>query len=231
MPGMEDSERREMDESKNQTTDLDDCISRQAAIYVASGYCHPSNVAKELADLPSVNSDLIQKIEEGIKATTPTDEYMVGMRNGMRWCKSLLDGKEPKYDIVQPNHNAEPGKMVDDCISRQEAIDAVLNVIPHDEYWAEQVEKAIRSLPPVQQEITHEQAVDYLHKTGWLQNHDRILTESKVPLKGIWKDFTDEGYVECPFCKSATNCESKEEIDDLHFCFSCGAMLKRGKAE
>ena len=32
----------------------EDCISRQEAIYVASGFCHPSNVAKELAKLPSV---------------------------------------------------------------------------------------------------------------------------------------------------------------------------------
>lgn len=31
-----------------------DCISRADAIRVASGYCHPSNVAKELANLPSV---------------------------------------------------------------------------------------------------------------------------------------------------------------------------------
>ena len=38
----------------------------------------------------------------------------------------------------------------------------------------------IESLPPVQPTITHEQAIDYLHETGWLQNHDRILTESKI---------------------------------------------------
>jgi hypothetical protein len=31
-----------------------DVISRQAAICIASGYCHPANVAKELAKLPSV---------------------------------------------------------------------------------------------------------------------------------------------------------------------------------
>ena len=31
-----------------------DCISRADAIRVASGYCHPSNVAKELAKLPSM---------------------------------------------------------------------------------------------------------------------------------------------------------------------------------
>ena len=33
----------------------EDAISRQAAINVASGYCHSANVAKELAKLPSVN--------------------------------------------------------------------------------------------------------------------------------------------------------------------------------
>ena len=32
----------------------DDAISRQAAIYIASGFCHPANVADELAKLPSV---------------------------------------------------------------------------------------------------------------------------------------------------------------------------------
>lgn len=32
----------------------EDCISRKEAIKVASGYCHPSNIAKELANLPSV---------------------------------------------------------------------------------------------------------------------------------------------------------------------------------
>lgn len=92
------------------------------------------------------------------------------------------------------------------------------------------VHEAIELLEQQEPLTSCEQAIDYLHKTGWLQNHDRILTESKVSLKGTWRDYTDEGYVECPFCKSATNCESKEDIDELHFCFSCGAMLRRGEA-
>jgi hypothetical protein len=29
-----------------------DCISRQAAIRIASGYCHPANIAAELSKLP-----------------------------------------------------------------------------------------------------------------------------------------------------------------------------------
>ena len=32
---------------------MNDLISRQAAIDIASGYCHPANIAKELERLPS----------------------------------------------------------------------------------------------------------------------------------------------------------------------------------
>ncbi len=46
--------------------------------------------------------------------------------------------------------------------------------------------------------------------------------------KGRWIDYTDEGYVECPFCHSATNCDDNK--DELHFCFSCGADM-RGKSK
>lgn len=35
-----------------------DCISRQEAIRIASGYCHPANVAKELAKLPSAQPEV-----------------------------------------------------------------------------------------------------------------------------------------------------------------------------
>ena len=41
---------------------------------------------------------------------------------------------------------------------------------------------------------------------------------------GEWVDYCDEGYVECPFCHSATNCDCNK--DELHYCFSCGAELR-----
>ena len=34
-----------------------DLVSRQAAIDIASGYCHPANIAKEIAKLPSVEPE------------------------------------------------------------------------------------------------------------------------------------------------------------------------------
>lgn len=36
---------------------MSDLISRQEAIDVASGYCHPSNIAEELAKLPSAQPE------------------------------------------------------------------------------------------------------------------------------------------------------------------------------
>ena len=41
---------------------------------------------------------------------------------------------------------------------------------------------------------------------------------------GKWIDHSDDGYVECPFCRSATNCD--DNINELHYCFSCGAKME-----
>lgn len=41
--------------------------------------------------------------------------------------------------------------------------------------------------------------------------------------QGYWIDFRYDGYIECPICHSATNCEG--DGNDLHFCFSCGTRL------
>lgn len=40
---------------------------------------------------------------------------------------------------------------------------------------------------------------------------------------GEWIDFQEDGYVECPFCDSMTECDGNK--DELHYCFSCGAEL------
>jgi len=78
---------------------------------------------------------------------------------------------------------------MDDLISRQAVIEALrtcydtetITYTNGNEYIDYgQALDLINTLPPVQPTITHEQAIDYLHETGWLQNHDRILTESKI---------------------------------------------------
>jgi len=44
---------------------------------------------------------------------------------------------------------------------------------------------------------------------------------------GRWINHVEDGYVECPFCHSATNCD--DNISELHFCFSCGARMEGGQ--
>lgn len=44
------------------------------------------------------SKNIVYMIEKGINATNSIDIYSLGMRNGMRWCKSLIDGVEPKYE-------------------------------------------------------------------------------------------------------------------------------------
>lgn len=46
---------------------------------------------------------------------------------------------------------------------------------------------------------------------------------------GEWRDHSDEGYVECPFCEHATTCN--DDIEELHFCFFCGASLVKKEGE
>ena len=82
---------------------------------------------------------------------------------------------------------------MDDLISRQAAIDA-LKVA----YWDNDIQSAkddpcivdamtdwatrqLKALPSAQPRITLESAIDYLHSIGWMQEHDRTLTESAQP--------------------------------------------------
>ena len=85
-----------------------DLISRQAAIDAFKPYAdYESNrtnadwvrrIELVLHDLPSAQPDLIAKIQNGINATNANDSYSCGMRNGMRWCMSLVDDKEPLFE-------------------------------------------------------------------------------------------------------------------------------------
>lgn len=62
-----------------------------------------------------------------------------------------------------------------------------------------------------------------VHYPSWYAERIRELPPA-VPKTGKWIDHRDEGYVECPFCRSATNCDGN--IDELHYCFSCGAKME-----
>ena len=120
---------------------MDDTIRRQAAINTAKSmfdYCDTNNITdyrdlmiEALSVLPSVQSDLdkqelIRTITAGIIATNTKDAYSCGMRNGMRWCKSLLEEDAPKFEDASLYTQSDiPERNVGDMISRQDKTDAI----------------------------------------------------------------------------------------------------------
>lgn len=66
-------------------------------------------------------------------------------------------------------------------------------------------------------------------KFGQADEIIKILIEENIlpPIpQGEWIDYSDEGYVECPFCGQATTCEDNK--DELHYCWNCGAKMGGG---
>ena len=98
----------------------------------------------------------------------------------------------------EPMTMVYPTIFCDDAISREEAIKEVCFMMKDcfdaDEEQMDAIETTINELPPVQ-----------------------------PSRKGHWIDYSEDGYVECPYCGHATNCE--DNIDELHYCFYCGAEL------
>ena len=93
---------------------------------------------------------------------------------------------------------------MDDLISRQAAIDAL-----NDEFTIIGKTNAI----VVQ---------DYIRRVN--NKLHELPSAQPERKKGKWIDYSSEGFVECPFCHSATNCNDNK--DELHYCFSCGAELR-----
>ncbi len=103
-----------MDQEEQEATTKNDlgvdCISRADAIRVASGYCHPSNVAKELAKLPSVTPQepVLDKIKgqiedylHGVEITLevlvendPLRPKMEGAKYTLEECLELINKAE-----------------------------------------------------------------------------------------------------------------------------------------
>ena len=67
---------------------------------------------------------------------------------------------------------------------------------------------------------------DVISRTETMIAISNLLPAQPERKKGKWIDYSEDGFVECPFCHSATNCDGNK--DELHYCFSCGADM-RGK--
>jgi len=59
--------------------------------------------------LPKDRAKIIDDIDFAIKLTDEQDDYSMGMRNGMRYVKSLIDGKEPQYEFRRTDEEIKLG--------------------------------------------------------------------------------------------------------------------------
>ena len=105
------------------------------------------------------------------------------------------------------------GGLMEDTISRKKAIDSIEK---HLRFGDE-----LYPLTDTDKVLNHAFAI----AASCVYNLSSAQSERQ---KGEWIDYTEDGYVECPFCHSATNCDGNK--DELHFCFSCGADM-RGKQD
>ena len=121
---------------------------------------------------------------------------------------------------------------MDDLISRQAVIDLLKQMRKDGDMvpWeGKDVFARIRKLPSAQpytdEEIQKMQDIeqaqlDKAYELGYQAGRAAYPERQR----GEWIDYTEDGYVECPFCHNATNCDGNK--DELHFCFSCGADMR-----
>jgi len=77
---------------------MNDLIDRAEAIRIASGYCHPANIAEELRKLPAAVPEPLTDAEQRIflaamsreeKIYRQTDEELKGPVNLVRICREI----------------------------------------------------------------------------------------------------------------------------------------------
>ena len=76
-------------------------------------------------------------------------------------------------------------------------------------------------------------------KSKFQFRNEQLRSSCEIALKaleskriGFWETAGIEyGYVECPFCKAKTSVYLYEGVEELHFCFNCGAELKTKKED
>lgn len=80
---------------------------------------------------------IIDAIGFAIKATDSQDDYSMGMRNGMRYVKSLIDGKEPQYEFRRTDEEIKLGiDLGDEVVGDYGAKGVVVGTDTYkDEVW------------------------------------------------------------------------------------------------
>ena len=161
----------------------------------------------------------------------PEDRYrqIKNMPNafGSDICKAIRNGtpyeERPQGDLISREVLKEVISTCDKfaCLPDTRLVpfyrlaNAEKNYVPYVHF--EDIVKVIDNAPTVEYPFYAE-----AYQTGYEEGKN-------ARTQGEWKDHSEEGYVECPFCEHLTNCE--DNIDELHYCWNCGAYMQKGGAE
>lgn len=119
---------------------------------------------------------MIDAIDFAIKATDIRDDYCMGMRNGMRYVKSLIDGKEPQYESRRTDEEIKLGiNLGDEVVSDYGTKGVVVGI---DTYKGEVWLSLLMGNHKVPQLV---KASDYKTKTG---KHFPQIVEVLEKMKG-----------------------------------------------
>ena len=180
-------------------THTSDCISRSAVYDRVSRivsvnhldpekmWFTPIGVKALIKEMPPAQPHLITMMQTGIKATDADDPYSCGMRNGMRWCMSLIDGKEPLYEncpSAQPEERTKTHAETHacDCINIQAAIDEISRWQGYlDDDMIRRIQIGLRRLPSAQPERkvgkwTEDNACEFCGFKPWYERDIHTLS-------------------------------------------------------
>ena len=94
--------------------------------------------------------------------------------------------------------------------------------------FIESIKHTIDNAPTVEPEITEEQAIDTLHKTGWLIIHDKEMSERP---QGEWIEVekqgkTGDGRIFTYTVVVCSECGEQFDLEGEKFCPHCGADMR-----
>lgn len=160
-------------------------------------------------------------------------------------CKDCADEHRQLAGWLKELKELREQEPCEDVISRR----AVLDIVKFEENWlfdaksnnadtdiafsgirtqVAKLSSVTKALEPCEDAISRKSMLDYLKYLHGEMSEEEFIKAlpSVIPTRpaGHWINHSDEGYVECSNCGSATNCDGN--IADLHFCFSCGAKME-----
>ena len=166
-------------------------------------------------DVATLPKDVKKKFEEALSETISSLEETVHIVGCDQCVKANEDGT--CNDAISRNGIKEKYRQF--IVRNLKDDERGIDLSEYAEEPCRRFNAFIDSLPSVQPSECEECG----KKANAIAKYSYDYGKQDARRKGHWIDYSEDGYVECPFCEHATNCE--DDIDELHYCFYCGAEL------